>query len=237
MNRRRRQLVIASLILFFVVWDLRAIFTDNAVGAYDTLLQSSLELEGFVDWLRVEKKGPLAPLVLMGLDHIIDFELITARVMVVIAHGAALWLVYLMAARVSSSWIAGLAALVVCGVCPGIYGWFREEYHEGLVAAVVLATLAQLLTRRLTTRRALLLGITVGLGLLLKPSYAVFTLAPGAVFVVVMIRRGHLRPVLIGLATAAVVAGWWYAMAWETLREYASRSSSGGLAWACVKRL
>ena len=228
LKARSYQLFAAGLMLFFLCWDLWAIFTDNRVGAADTILEALPDSEGLLGWLRAEVKGPLVPALVSVLNLVIGFEVLSARLLGVLAHAGVLWMVYLAAARLSSSSWAGLAAVLVCGCVPGSYGWFREEYHEGFVSFLVMATMLLMTVERLTLRRALWLGLALGLGVLAKPAYLTYVCAPGLLFVAAAWRHRQSRAALgSGLALALLVAGWWLALAASELAGYAGRSTSG----------
>jgi Dolichyl-phosphate-mannose-protein mannosyltransferase len=118
-------------------------------------------------------------------------------------------------ARNYSTACAGLIAVAVVGTIPVIYSlshWYLVEC--GLVALV--CAFLYLLTGwsdSSGTARAALLGITFGLGLLMKASFPVYVVIPLAYFVV---RRKSAmlqsRPVVAFLVTTALLASPWYLM-------------------------
>ena len=228
LNERKYQLAAAGLILFFLSWDVWAAFSDNLVGTTDHILECMPRFHQLLDWMRTEVKGPLVPMATAALDLVVGFELVSARLLGVLCHGVVLVLGYLAARRLSSCSWAGLVAVLLCGSVPGIYGWFREEYHEAAVSMMLMLSLLLMTVPRLTLRRALLLGLVVGLGVLTKPAYLAYALLPGLVFLGGMLLRAQNRmAVLWGIAASLVVAGWWLVLSWDQLLGYAGRSTSG----------
>ena len=118
LGRRGQQLLLFALILFFILWDLWAVLTDNRVAPFDTVLESLPEDDLF-QWLRSERKGPLVPLVVTALRPLVGDLLLAARVLSILAHGLTLWLVWGVTRRHTSSWVAGALAVLLCGALPG----------------------------------------------------------------------------------------------------------------------
>ena len=221
-----RRLLPLGLILFYVSWDMWAVLTDNRVAPFDTVLES-LPGEDLLEWLGQERKGPLVPLMVSALDALVGDLLLAARVLSVVAHGLPLGLVWVVTRRHTASLTAAATAVMLCGVMPGVHGWARMEYHASVLALAVMLTLYLLMTcRPLTTRRAVVLGLVVGAGVLAKPGYVAYVLVPGALFLASALRDGpSRRGVVIGLGVALVTVGWWVALAWGTLTQYVMRSS------------
>ena len=100
------------------------------------------------------------------------------------------------------------------------------EYHDASLALVVMLTLYLMTWQPLTRWRAVMLGLTVGIGVLVKPGYVVYVLAPGVIFLVLALRDAAARRHLaLGLAVALMTTGWWALLTGGTLIQYAIRSS------------
>ena len=237
LNARRGQLLLATLILFFAAWDLRAVLPDRRLSPTDTTVEDALFLRqalgpegsGIWPWLAEIRKGPLAaPLVALA-DVAVGDPLLAGRLVNVALHGALLWLVCLITVRLTGggrrevgggrqeaeyrrgSWGAGLCATVICGTFPMVYGWFRLDYHEPLVAVILLWCLHLMLIQRQPRRStALLLGLALGLGILAKLSFTMFVMAPLALYAVCCARdHTGLRRLGLAVLVALLLTGWW----------------------------
>jgi len=219
---RRRSL--ALLILFFLAGDLRAVLTDNRFGETDTTYDDAVSLQlavqadslrGFGRWMAESRKGPLAGLLVAGMDAVVGDPLLAARLLGVLLHGILLGMLYAFSVRLTSSRLAGLWGVFLAGTFCGIYGWFRLDFHDSLNAVLVLWAL-MLMLRSLEApnniRTALLLGLCAGLGLMSKISFPIFVLAPGAWWAISLLRRKEWRTVLVSASVCALLCAPWLVM-------------------------
>ena len=218
LHPRQGQLLLAVLILFFAAWDLRAVLADRRLSPTDSTVEDALLLRqalgdegaGIGAWLSDIRKGPLAGPVVALAEVAVGDPVLAGRLVNVALHGALLWLVCLITVRLTTSWGAGICAAVICGTFPMVYGWCRLDYHEPLVAVLLLWCLLLMLRPQRRHRDAALLGLLLGLGLLAKLSFAVFISAPLVMMATPLARR-RLGPRALGLAAGVclLVTGWW----------------------------
>lgn len=207
--------------------------TDNRMGETDTTYDDAVSLEravqdhgikGFGRWLAESRKGPLAGLLVAGMDALVGDPLLAARLLGVLQHGILLVMMYLITARLGSSRLAGLWGAFLAGTFCGIYGWFRLDYHDSLNAVFVLWALWLMMRPSIdapTSRPiALLLGLCTGLGLLSKISFPIFVLAPGVWWVLVLLRRGQWRPILLAAGACALLCVPWLVMIRHILKDH-----------------
>ncbi len=218
LRRRQGQLLLALLILFSTAWDLRAVLADQRISPTDTTVEEALFLRqalgqegiGLRAWLGEVRKGPLAAPLVAAADVMVGDPVLAGRLVSVGLHGVLLWLVCLITLRLTSSWGAGLCAAVICGTFPMVYGWFRLDYHEPLVAVLLLWCLLMMLRLPRRAREAALLGLALGLGVLGKLSFLVFISAPLVVLAAIHARdRAVLLRLGLTVAVALLVTGWW----------------------------
>lgn len=218
LHPRQGQLLLAALLLFFAAWDMRAVLADRRLSPTDSTVEDALLLQqalgqdglGLGAWLRDIRKGPLAGPVVALADVAVGDPVLAGRLVNVALKGVVLWLVCLITVRLTASWGAGLCAAVICGTFPMVYGWFRLDYHEPLVAALLLWCLRLMLSTLRRPREAALLGLALGLGLLAKLSFAVFISAPLVILAIQLLRRQG-GPRFLGLVAGicVLVTGWW----------------------------
>lgn len=220
LSRRRAELLLGALLLFFALWDVRAVLLDQRLGVTDTTSEEALRLAGALqergaagalDWALEAKKGPLAGVLVLGMSALVGDFLLGARLLGVLLLTATLLLLHRLTLRLSGRRDAALWAVLLCGSFPGVYGWYRTDSHDGLLATMVLATLALLCGDPLgSARRAALLGGVGALGLLAKLAYPLFVLGPGAAYLLLRV-RGRRPWIRLGLALAVTLVGvgWW----------------------------
>ncbi len=109
---------------------------------------------------------------------------------------------FLLARRIFGSAVRALSAIAIVAAMPELMMTADHGGNEPL--AILLGTACVF---ALVSRRALLLGCLLGLGLLTKAYF--LTLIP----VVVIVFFRHKRKMLIVFAAALAIAGWWYARA------------------------
>lgn len=114
---------------------------------------------------------------------------------------------------------AGLLAVAISGTMPLLYGlstWYLVEYTLAAWVAVTILLLMRASDFE-DPRAAVLLGAALGVGLMLKASFAVFVAAPIAYALYQAQRR--MRAIILMLAPCALVAAPWYILhGRETLR-------------------
>lgn len=219
------QVALAMLLVFFAVWDLRAVLLDGrpGVGFTDTTvvdaleLQQSVERDGVAGWRLRAAKGPLAAALVSGLNLAVGDLLVAARLLSVVCHWVVLWLVFGLARRLTGRPAVGLLAVVICGTFPLELGWFRLDFHEPLVAVAVVASLGAMMGRP-RPARAVRLGLAAGLGLLTKLSFPLFVVLPGLWLTLWRARqRRAAAHLLLAGGVTVVVAGWWVVAYWGAI--------------------
>ena len=230
LSARKGQLFLGLLVLFFLAWDLHAVLADQNLGtdASDTTLVDFIHLHfdlqesGVGEWLaRGNVKGPLATLLLLGLGQLVGDWLIAARLLSVLLHGLLLVLVSRLTHRLSGSRVAALVAVAICGSFPAVYGWFRLDFHEPLVAVAVAATLLLMLDDLRGPASAARLGLVVGLGLMTKLTYPMFLLLPGALYLLRQLRtRRRALLLLLAAGVAVLLTAWWLVPSAKLIQQY-----------------
>lgn len=233
LSRRWAQLALALLLLFFLAWDLRAVLADHRLTPTDSTTEEGVGLidaltggRGFWAGMAEMRKGPLAGLLVQLFGHLVGDLMIAARVLSVLLHGLLLWMVNQLARRLTGRRIAGLIAAALCGLTPALYGWFRLDFHEPLVAVAVVGVLWILVRGLKSARSAVALGMVAGLGILSKVSFPIFVVFPGLWFVATQIRdRKTLLRVLLAALVAALIISWWVIPNFGMLVSYAAMST------------
>jgi hypothetical protein len=240
--RRWGQLAVALLLLFFLAWDIRAVLTDGQIAHTDTTIEDAVHCRealrteggaGLLKWAHENRKGPLAGLLVMLLDVVVNDTLIAARMLSVLLHGLLLWLACHLARSLSGRWSCGVLAVVFTGAYCGVYGWFRLEFHDSLLTLATLATLWRMTLPLNRVSEGLLLGVMVALGLLSKMAFPIFVALPGLWFLYCRVRdRRSLFVLGIAALTTAGITAWWLIPALKLLTQYASSSTDPfGHAW------
>ena len=213
-SRRIGLLLLALLVGWLLVWDLRAVLSDQRPGliSSDTSVSDLVRLEGAVEEAGVLQwavepyvKGPMCALLSYPIDLLVGDALLSSRLLGVFAHSALLLLLALLALRISGGrWEVALLAVLISGTSPVQYGWFRMDFHDPLAALAVTATLLALAQDPTRRRGGLWLGLAGGFGLLTKLSYPVFVLPAGLHHLIVNTRS---KRALINAAAAVALAG------------------------------
>lgn len=134
----------------------------------------------------------------------------------------ALWVGYLLVRRVTKKYLFSITILLVAGLLPVFSHLAAGVNNEILLFLLTSLTLYWLvrLNERLTWPLAILLGTTLGLGLMTKPQFVVFLPLAALPFIFHIWIKKDLRwktalPMImvVGLITL-VVGGWWYAWAY-----------------------
>jgi len=230
--------VLALLILFFISWDMWAVLQDNRVGECDTTLEDAFRLRSqFLQgkppgdilhhFVYKTRKSPLTSLLVAGLFELVNDPLLGARVLSIACHLLLFLMVYWMALKLTRSRLTGLFAVVLVGTFPAIYGWFRMEYHEPMLA-VVLLWLLQIMMGGLRQRStAIFLGLAMGLGALFKAGFFVYAFFPCiCLFLIQRKELTVLKNYAIAVAVFGAVAGWWYLANLGKFSSYVQLSSS-----------
>ena len=201
-------------------WHLWAVLADNRLSgcSADIIVPPALMAITALqdgDWLHLltgppGPKGPLAP----GLGALFSLAVgdvvIGCRLLSVAAHTVALAQVYDLGRFLPLGRYARLWAPLYVAVSPLIYGWARLEFHEPLLAVLVLGALQLMLRGLRRPLPAVGLGLVMGLGLLTKLSYPLFMLVPGLWFLARQARtlRGAAL-LLLSLGVMAALACPW----------------------------
>ncbi len=242
-NRRQEQFAVALCVLWAMAWGLRAIWLDNRVTSNDGFFPHVFSLfeiwsspearpHFYWEWLHaVPTHPPLAPLysalfsAVSGLSH--DVTQISTLALL----GLLVVEVYRLARACALDWPTPLLAAVVTASSPILAGWFRVDYHETLLALLVVSSLRQgIVTDLRRPGPAVLLGVLVGLGALTKLSYWVVMLVPAVFFLASRVRdRTTLVNGLVAVASVAGVCGWWYFNHLDGILQNFNASSSAGV--------
>jgi 4-amino-4-deoxy-L-arabinose transferase-like glycosyltransferase len=250
MARKTEQLCLVLLVALLLAWDLWALVVDRQITiGPDSFLYHTLRVLGDLDRgggataLFLEApKGPVPAALALVLVQLVGQVPLATRLLSTLAHGVLVLQTHDLGRRLGESPRAGLWAALVCGTAPMVVGWSRMDYPELLLAAMLLATL-QLLQRVTLDRMipAVVLGVTLGLGILTKPGFVIYVIGPGLWFLYVRLRsRRALARAAVTLVAMAAVAGPWllvnagmigqniagathlHAGAWEKARSYLS---------------
>ena len=234
-TRRQGQLGLGLLLLFFLAWDLYAILADQQLGtdASDTTLvdyfhfQFTLRESSITDWLTSGNvKGPLATLLICLLEPLVGDWLIASRLLSVLAHGVLLWLVSRLVLRLSSRHLLGLVAVAICGSFPMEFGWFRMDFHDPLVATLVVAGLLAMLDGLDRPAAALRLGLVLGLGILTKLTFPMFLLFPGLLFLWRNLRsKRQLLNLVLAAGVVLLLISWWAIPTAALMQQYLTDST------------
>lgn len=236
LSLRRAQILATVLLVYLAVWDVVAITRDNRLLLTDSLVEEMVWLDDqpfeaglygqwFDEWVQF-KKGPLLPLVAIGLCRMFGTTVLTVRLMTLLAHWATLLVLFVAGRRLTGRAAAGLWAVVIYGTFPGAYGWGRSGGFDPLVAPFVVGCLLIMMRRPLTARAMVLLGALAGLATLFRSSFPLFAGAPALLFAVDQLRRPGRRLLPLWAAvTAVAVVAWWVVPAFDTLTRYAGDSS------------
>ena len=234
---RAGQAAVALLICFFMVWDIRAVATDQAPLPTDSTLEPAsllhnvlrsdeVDFEGLRRWISDEKKGPLtSALALLG-GALAGDPLVGARLPGVLVHGSTLALVAALAVRLTGGWSAAVLAVALAGVTPSSFAWHRMDVHDALLSAPLILILWLVTWPPRRAAGAAALGLFVSLAMLLKVGGVVFLIGPGAVYILDRLsRRKERGRLLITAASATVILLPWVIFAAETLLKYMGLSS------------
>ena len=217
LRRRHGQLLLAALMVLSVAWDLRAVLADRRISPSDTTTEEALHLQealvegsvGVSSWLRDTRKGPLAGALVFLVDWTVGEPVLAGRLVSVLLHALLLWQVCLITLRLCGAWSAGLCASLICATFPMVYGWFRLDYHEPLVAVCLLWCL-QLMLGRQRWSTALWLGLALALGVLSKLAFGIFIWAPLLLFAAGQLRDpGGRRRLLLSALLCGLLISWW----------------------------
>ena len=116
-----------------------------------------------------------------------------------------------LALRCGASRRAGQWAALLIATTPMVFSWSRLAYADIYVAVAHMACLQVMARGMLTPRRALLLGLVGGLGVLCKLSFFVYMLGPALYFLVAHLKRARQQALNLALLLigAGVTSGWW----------------------------
>ena len=234
LSPRLAQAGLIFLLIFYLSWDLRAVLTDQRLGPTDTTVEEAQGLldmvhdEGLgalVGWSLRARKGPVAGILVALLTPLVGETLLAARILGLILHVLLLSALFRMAAKVTGQTWPGLLAVLICGTFPGEYGWFRMEYHDSLLVLVTLLAVWQLAGDLQSRRRAVLLGLTLALGMLSKVPFPVFIVGPGLLFAWRNLRsRRALANAALAAAAFCLAAGWYLIPNLLSIAEYVDGS-------------
>jgi hypothetical protein len=171
---------------------------------------------GLGPWLfSTEVHPPLPYIVATLLALPLGFGLPAVRASGVLLHAAVVVQVFALARSVTGSRTVALLGAALAATVPMMAGWFRLEYHEPVIAVLVVATLQLAISTDLRAPgRAALLGLCLGLGALTKLSFDAVLLLPALIFLGARLRQVGPRALAgagIALAVTLILCGWWYA--------------------------
>lgn len=241
LESRRTNLAFSALSLFFLgttilwfrldcsppSWD-DGYYLTKSLEMYDALTESGLPgyAKGFLTIM--EKKPPLiavlpTPAYLIGgRNPRLAFAVNLVFLLVMFAA------LYRMGKRCANL-RAGLLAVYIAGTMPILYGlshWFLVECGLTAIVCVSICLLAEWSDLG-GARKGFLLGVTCGLGLLMKVSFPLYVVIP-ILYLAVKERRTLLRwkPLLAFAASAAVLALPWYLFNFHPALDTALRAGS-----------
>ncbi len=215
--------ILSALVAWVLAWGARAAALDTLQPGSDSILGHVIRVHAaLADSEQALPLGllfpegwhpPLPALYGVLITSVLGIGMEVIRLASVLLHGVALVQTYHLALLVTSRRSAALLASALVAVLPTVAGWFRTDFSEPLTTVLVLATyhLALKCDLERDRRRALLLGLVVGLGLLTKLSYAAIVFVPALLYLALRVRTAR-AALNVGLAAAVVaaVAGWWY---------------------------
>ncbi len=231
-------IMLSALVTWVLAWGARAALLDGIQPGSDSILGHVIRIQGALaagdrglaaDLLLAPGWHPPLP-VIYGLlvTSVLGVGMGVIRLSSVFLHCVALVQTYLLARRAACTRDAALLAGGLVAALPMITGWFRTDFPEPLTTVFVLAThqLALRCDLQKDRRRALALGLVLGLGLLCKLGFAVFAFFP-AVFFLALRLRTRTAAINAGLAAlvAGAVCGWWYWMNLDAVLENLGMSS------------
>ncbi len=216
-------LVFLCSVAAIAVDDLPSQPADSVAGRAATFSRALLgtDPEGFKAVTAADKIPPL-PIVIPGmLLALLGNTLFALRLAGVLILGILMIQCYDLARRCGASRHIAQWAALLCGTTPMLFGWSRLAYADIFVAVFHVACLQVMARGNLTPRRALILGLMGGLGVLSKLSFFVYMLGPAVFFLVAHLRQGRGQLLNLGLMvmSAAAVAGWWIAMRFTIIYE------------------
>jgi hypothetical protein len=223
MTRKEEQAALLALVVWVLGWGLWALSLDTSITVADSVFGAACGLHRIVregswgqlgPWLHQADFHPPLPYLVAGLIAApLGGGLFAVRMSMVLLHVVAVFQVHRLARTVTGDRPTAVLAALLTAVTPVIAGWFRLDYHEPITTVVVLATLQVAVTTDLhrQRRRALLLGLLVGLGALSKLSYPAVLLLPALLFLGTRIRTAR-AAINAGLALLICLAlsSWWY---------------------------
>ena len=231
-------LIFPLLLVFFAVWGIWAVVSDNQptfadglVPDADTLmstLQGKLGLTEYVEQLRYRPPLSHIPSTLLFMIGGWFPDLTLARLGVLLQHLLLLWVGYNIGVTAAGRG-PGLLAAALLGTTPMVFGWGRLAYMDTGLALMVLVCLRLLMNNRLARPRdGLLLGLAAGGGMLTKVAFPIFAMGPLVWLLALRVRS--LRAVgMLGLAVATTlgVISWWLIPNMAAILTNAGMSSTG----------
>jgi hypothetical protein len=198
---RREIAALAAIVLALFAWDLWAVLVDQRLRGTDSFVEQTLHCADALartpsGCVRTGLKGPIAGILSVPALLLLDNPPASIRLTSVFAHLVLTLQMALLAARLWGNPRAGLWAALAGGAHPLVVGLFRLTHHDVLVAVAVAATLRTTLrlaqprprTVAATSPRepieldrfasAATLGLVLGLGILVKPSFATYAVFP-----------------------------------------------------------
>lgn len=231
-------IMLSAMVAWVLAWGARAALLDRLQPGSDSILGHVIRIHAALaagdqsmavglifapGW-----HPPLPAIYGVLVTSVLGVSMGVIRLSSVFLHCLALVQTYLLARRASCTREAALIAGGLVAALPMLTGWFRTDFPEPLTTVLVLATYHLALKCDLDTdrRRALALGLVVGLGLLTKLGYAVFVFFPAVLFLALRLRTSA-AALNAGLAALVVLAvcGWWYWMNLDAVLENLGMSS------------
>jgi len=248
--------VLGLFALGMVAWDLWVLvndrrptlgsdsFTMAAAGACRDLTPHSLLA------LFLSVKGPLVPLMSVPFILVVGPLPLATRLLCSVAHGLLILQAFALTRRMTGRPTAGLWAALIIGTFPMTVGWARLDFHDPILANMVLLVLHVMFVTRLDRGLpSLKLGLLVGASTLVKLASPVFLAGPCLWLLVTRVRGAATWRNLGILAVGAMaVASLWMVpnlsfvlrnfrestglgteTAWDKARLYLSLPGSGPL--------
>lgn len=212
-----------------MTWHLWAISVDRRVRGSDTytnrvigaLKESRTKPVLLADALYMNKDGPVVPLLGSLLVRLAGPPPASLRLLSALAHAVMIIQCFALGRRLWGRENAGLYAALLYATCPVVFGVCRLTFHDPVAGVALLGAIHLMLRVDLTRLRpALGLGAVLGLGGLVKLSFAWNMIWPGIWFLLRRVRIRDRRGIVYlsaMLGTTCVLFLPWFLWQWPII--------------------